>query len=220
MIASPLDSRLYRTLQAFVPGPVIRLLPMEIVGEHHLPRHGPVVLASNHLSNLDPFILGVASPRQIHFMAKAEIWKVPLVGRLVETLGSFPVHRGEADREAVRRGLDVLQAGAVLGIFPEGHRQPEGHLGQAQPGVALFSLRPGVKTVPVAVVGTSRIMQGWRPTRAKVTVTFGPPLDLAGVAGSKGDQHREVTGRLMGALAGLLRQTWPPESDHVDEGLS
>lgn len=208
MLRSPLDTGFYRLVHAFAPAITVRLYRMEITGTHHVPREGGIVLASNHLSNVDPFILGIACPRQIHFMAKAELWKVSLLGRLIESLGSFPVHRGEADREAVRRGLAVLQAGAMLGIFPEGHRQPEGHLGRPQSGVALFSLRDGVKTVPVAITGTTAMFRGWRPAFPRLTVRFGPPLDLSDVTGSKAEQHRDVTRRLMRSLADLLGQRW------------
>ncbi len=216
MVPSPLDTWPYRFLHVWMPPLFGRLYRMEITGASQVPRQGAVVLASNHLSNVDPLILGVACPRQIHFMAKAELWKVSPLGRLIASLGSFPVHRGRADREAVRRGLEVLTAGGVLGIFPEGHRHPEGRLGQPQPGVALFSLREGVQTVPVALRGTPGMLRGWRPAFPRLTVCYGPPLDLSDVAGSKAEKHAEVTRRLMRAIAALLDQEWEPTKDEPD----
>jgi 1-acyl-sn-glycerol-3-phosphate acyltransferase len=190
---------------------------MRISGVEHIPGEGAVILACNHQSNIDPFFLGVAAPRQIHFMAKAELWTVKLLGRLVDRLGSFPVRRGEADREAVRRALEVLGRGAVLGIFPEGHRQPSGRLASAQPGFALFSLRPGVTTVPVAVVGTNQILRGRRLRFPKVTVTFGEPVDTSVEGLRKAQAHKVVTGRWESALAGLLGQPPPYRQPPVPE---
>lgn len=209
----PLDTPLYRFahITLFVLWSI--LFRFTIVGAESFPREGPVVLASNHISNLDPLFLGAACPRQIHFMAKSELWRVPLLGRLVDALGAFKVRRGEADREAVRAGIAILDAGTVLGIFPEGHRQRTGKLGHPLPGVGLFSLRPGVATVPVVITGTNRILKGWPPF-PRVTVRFGAPLDTAAPSVHRSHRNREVTNRIMRALAALLGQDW---SDTRDE---
>lgn len=178
MIRSPLDTLLYRVAFSFIP-PLWRLLfRMKIAGACNIPVEGPVVIASNHRSNLDPFFLGVSCPRQIHFMAKAELWKVSLLGRVISAFGSFPVSRGAADRQAVRNALDVLEKGAVLGLFPEGHRHRHGELGDINPGVTLFSLREGVTTIPVVMQGTERIVGGKLPRLSRVRVTYGAPLDI------------------------------------------
>ena len=212
MLRSPLDTRFYRVLHALLPPLFTRLYRMRVTGLEHLPATGPVVLASNHLSNIDPFFLGVVCPRQIHFMAKAEIWKVPLVGRLVDALGSFPVQRGAADRHAVEEALGVLSSGAVLGIFPEGHRSRDGRLGTPQAGVALFSMRKGVTTVPVALIGSDHVVRNKRPRLPHVVVAFGPAIDVEVTDGSKSDRQRAVTGRLMQALADLSGQQLPLEA--------
>ena len=182
LLKGPLDTAFYRALHVFLPPLFKRVFRMRVTGLEHLPANGPVVLASNHLSNLDPFFLGVC-PRQIHFMAKAEIWKVPVVGRLVDALGAFPVHRGQADRPAVEWALGTLSSGAVLGIFPEGHRSRDGRLGTPQAGVALFSLRKGVTTVPVALVGSNQVVRGKRLRLPRVTVAFGPAIDVESAEG-------------------------------------
>ena len=214
MLRSPLDTAFYRVLHAFLPPLFKRVFRMRVTGLEHLPARGPVVLASNHLSNLDPFFLGVACPRQIHFMAKAEIWKVPVVGRLVDGLGAFPVHRGQADRRAVEWALGTLSSGAVLGIFPEGHRSRDGRLGTPQAGVALFSLRKGVTTVPVALVGSDQVVRGKRLRLPQVTLTFGPAIDVESAGGSKSERQQTVTRRLMQSLAALSGQEFSP----VEEG--
>jgi cytidylate kinase len=178
MVRGPLDTLLYRVAYWLIPPLWKTVFRMSISGREHFPLSGAVVLASNHRSNLDPFFLGVSAPRQIHFMAKAELWKVRSLGRLIERLGAFPIARGEADREAVRRALEVLGAGAVLGIFPEGHRQRQGHFGDIHSGVTLFSLREGVVTIPVVMEGTEAVVRGRRLGFPRVCVTFGPPLQL------------------------------------------
>jgi cytidylate kinase len=178
MVRSPLDDLLYRFAYSFIP-PLFRFLfRMKIEGAENIPAQGPVVIASNHRSNLDPFFLGVSSPRQIHFMAKAELWKVSILGRLISAAGSFPVNRGAADRRAVRNALAILDQGAVLGLFPEGHRHRDGVLGTINPGVTLFSLREGVVTVPVVMKGTERVISGRLLRLPRVRVTFGVPLQI------------------------------------------
>jgi cytidylate kinase len=206
MVKSPLDTLLYRVAYSFIP-PLWRLLfRMRIEGAENIPAEGPVVIASNHRSNLDPFFLGASSPRQIHFMAKAELWKVSALGRIIDALGAFPVSRGAADREAVRNALAVLDQRALLGLFPEGHRHRDGKLGPVSPGVTLFSLRPGVVTVPVVMQGTEKAIRGHIPRFPRVRVTFGPPLEIPGMDVPRG-QRADITGtRLAEALRELAER--------------
>jgi len=193
-------------------GAVGRLLfRLQVRGLEHVPAEGPLVVACNHLSNLDPIFLGVSFPRQIHFMAKSEIWKSRVLGSCVDRLQAFPVHRGEADREAVRIAFGHLAGGRCLGIFPEGHRQRSGRLGQVQPGVGMFSLRPGVTTIPVAISGTNLIMSGRVPRLPKVTVAIGPPVSIEGLPSAKSGRNREVSHRIMRSIAALLGVDWQPE---------
>jgi len=204
LVRSPCDTFLWRFAYSFLP-PLWRLVfRMKIKGREHFPLSGPVLLASNHRSNLDPFFLGVASPRQIHFMAKAELWKIGLLGRAIEALGAFPVNRGEADRSAVRRALELLDAGAVVGLFPEGHRQRDGGLGTINPGVSLFALREGVTTIPVVIQGSERIMRGKRVRLPRVSVTFGAALDLPRTDLPRAERAQVVAQSLTEAYLTLL----------------
>jgi len=204
MVRGPLDTLLYRFAYSFLP-PLWRLLfRMTISGRDYLPSSGAVVLASNHRSNLDPFFLGVSSSRQIHFMAKAELWKVKPLGRVLDILGTFPVRRGEADRMAVKRAIEVLSAGGVLGIFPEGHRQREGLLGEIHPGASLFSLREGVVTIPVLMQGTENVVKGRMVRFPRVRVAFGPPLELPAKDVPRAQRALLTSERLIEAYRSLL----------------
>jgi 1-acyl-sn-glycerol-3-phosphate acyltransferase len=209
LVRSPLDTLLWRIAYSFLPALLTTFFRMQIRGREHIPLRGSVLLASNHRSNLDPFFLGVSMPRQIHFMAKAELWKVRPLGRVLRALGAFPVNRGAADRQAVRRALDVLDQGAVVGLFPEGHRQRDGGFGHINPGVALFSLREGVVTIPVVLEGTDKVMRGGVPRLPRVQVTFGPPLEIPSGSLTRAGRSQDVSRRLTIAFHELSARALP-----------
>jgi len=138
---------------------VTRLLGnIEVRGLENLPRTGAVIIAPNHLHLTDPPILGAFLPRKIYYMAKQEAWDHPFLGLLSRWFEAFPVRRGEADRSAYRRALQVLSEGKALGIFPEGHRSPTGYLQPARPGAILLAQRSGAPIVPVGMWGIREIL--------------------------------------------------------------
>jgi 1-acyl-sn-glycerol-3-phosphate acyltransferase len=213
-IAGPLDYPLYRLARLILMVTVALLYRFRVYGAENVPETEAVVLASNHISNIDPVFIGMACPRQVRFMAKSELWKFRPLGWFLAGLGAFPVRRGEADREAVRKGLKVVANGAVLGIFPEGHRQRSGKLYQPQPGVGMFSLKEGATTVPVVISGSNRIIVNKRLGFPRVTVTFGPPVDLTASRGeARAERNRDASNRIMRAIAKLLCQEWQPEPE-------
>jgi cytidylate kinase len=204
LVRGPLDDWFYRVAYSLIP-PVLRLLfRMQVVGLENIPAEGPVVLACNHRSNLDPFFLGSACPREIHFMAKGELWKFKPLGWVISGLGTFPVNRGEVDRAAVRRAVAVLEGGAVLGLFPEGHRQREKPLGEIRPGVSLFSLRDGVTTIPAVLEGTDRVVRHGLLRFPRITVRFGPGLCRPDAGAPRSERARQAGANLVGALRQLL----------------
>jgi cytidylate kinase len=207
MIRGPLDDRLYRFAFPIIPPVWKTLFRIEVKGAEHIPATGAVLLVTNHRSNLDPVFVGSCFPREIHFMAKAELWKFKPFGRLIDVLGAFPVNRGEADRNAVKRALEILAAGGVVGMFPEGHRQRGGRLGEIQAGVSLFALRGGVVTIPMIMDGTERIVRNKRFRLPKVRVTFGPPLELPGEDVPRSQRGQVVAERLVQAFNDLLAST-------------
>ena len=110
----------YSFAKGIVKGVLTPLYRIQTIGVDRFPKEGAVLLCANHISNLDPPVVGITAPRPIRFMAKEELFRVPVVKTLVKNLHAFPVKRGMNDRQALRIGLEVLKQGEVLGIFPEG----------------------------------------------------------------------------------------------------
>jgi 1-acyl-sn-glycerol-3-phosphate acyltransferase len=183
---------------------------LRVEGREHEPATGALLAVSNHVSALDPPIAGVALRRRAWYMAKEELLRTPVLGPLLRSVGTFPVRRGEADRQSIRTALDILSRGRVLLMFPEGTRSGDGRLLSAEPGAALLALRTGVTVLPMAVIGTQRAMpKGARfPRRVPVTVRLGPPIQVPKHEGRIDRRALEVWGgRFMAAIAALL----PPE---------
>jgi 1-acyl-sn-glycerol-3-phosphate acyltransferase len=201
-------------------GFVSRLLwRASIEGVEHLPRSGAFILVANHCSNLDPLMMGWASGHQIgrvvHFMAKIEMRRWPIIGWLATQSGVYFVRRGEGDRAAQRFSLEALAAGRPIAVFPEGTRSRNGHLREGKPGAALIAMRSGAPLVPAAVSGTHRIFPGrsrWpRPTRVRIRI--GDPFSLPHRPTGRLDRADldEGTERIMSAIEALL----PPEQRRV-----
>ncbi len=172
-----------------------------VKGEGNVPKTGPVLLVSNHVSYLDPVSIGDASPRRVVFMAKHELFQIKPLGFLLRGVDSFPVRRGEPDRGAFKNTLAMLEEGRVVCIFPEGKRMTEGTLGEAESGAAVFALKTGCPIVPVYVDGTNKMLDHkGRLRRARVTVAFGKPFTFP--KGRANREALEAAGReLMAAIA-------------------
>ncbi len=128
-----------------------------VEGLEHVPASGPVLVVCNHLHNADPVLISAAFPRPLHFMAKRELFQVPVVGWLIRRVGAFPVDRGKADRAALRRAEAALQQGIAVGMFPEGTRSVSRSLQRALPGAALVALRTRVPILPLVITGSERL---------------------------------------------------------------
>ncbi|HEX2125329.1 MAG TPA: 1-acylglycerol-3-phosphate O-acyltransferase [Thermoleophilaceae bacterium] len=151
------------------------------LGREHIP-DGGVILASNHRSFLDPFVVGCCVKRPVFFVAKRELFKNPLVGWFLNSMGAFPVRRGQSDEESVATSLALLAHGQAVVVFPEGTRVPSGSLGRPKRGVGRLALQSGAPVVPVAVTGSERARDGWRIKPVRVHVRCGPPLTFPKVA--------------------------------------
>jgi len=149
-------------------------LRWELFGRENIPADGPVVIAANHLSLLDPPVLGAAATRKVHFMAKSELFKPAWFGALIRKLGAFPVRRGAMDRDAIKTGLTILKENKVLAVFPEGTRSKTGELGRAGGGAFMMAVKCKAKIVPAYIYGTDlKRHPGW----PKVRVIFGKPME-------------------------------------------
>ncbi len=146
------------------------------VGVEHVPGSGPVILAANHRSFLDPFVIGALVRRPVYYMAKRELFERPLQARLLSALGAFPVDRGASDEQAMATAEAILARGDCVVIFPEGTRIRDDALGRPHRGVARLALRTGARVVPIALTGTDRVRRGLRVRPCKVRLRFGRPL--------------------------------------------
>ena len=133
------------------------LYRIETKGLENIPKEGAVLLCANHIHNLDPPLVGITMKRPVVFMAKEELFKVPILGKIVRKANAFPIKRGKADREAIRIGLKTLREGKVLGIFPEGTRSRTGELGKGLSGVGFFALRSDATVIPCAIIGPYKL---------------------------------------------------------------
>ncbi|MEV5677908.1 MULTISPECIES: lysophospholipid acyltransferase family protein [unclassified Streptomyces] len=213
----------YYVLKYVVLGPVLRLLfRPRIEGLEHIPADGAAIVAGNHLSFSDHFLMPAIIKRRITFLAKAEYFTGPgLKGRLTaaffRSAGQIPVDRSgkDAGRAAIREGLGVLSKGELLGIYPEGTRSHDGRLYKGKVGVAVMAITAQVPVVPCAMVGTFEIQPPGQvvPRIKRVTIRFGEPLDFSRYAGLADQKAaiRAVTDEIMYAILNLSGQ------EYVDE---
>ena len=180
----------------------------KVSGRENLPDEGAYVVAANHVSYIDPPLLGGAIKRYAYFMAKAELFDVPVFGRAIPRVGAFPVKRGSADRFAFKRALDLLAHHQVLAIFPEGTRGTPGQLGEAEQGFARIVYKARVPVVPMAIINSAELL----PRSAKwlhssrVRVRIGKPVHFDDLWDLPDTRHavKEISGRTMAAIAALL----------------
>ena len=162
-------------------------------GVENIPEQGPVILAVNHSSNLDPIAVGITCPRKVRFMAKAELFENKLFGRLISNLGAFAVHRGRGDIGAIKAAFGIFKDNGVLLIFPEGGRVTKKHPNRrSKPGVIMMAQRAQVPVIPVLIDGRYRWM-------GKITVRYGKPVTYEEYAEQKltGEQMQELADELL-----------------------
>jgi 1-acyl-sn-glycerol-3-phosphate acyltransferase len=166
------------------------------MGREHIPADGGVILAPNHRSFLDPWVVGICLRRPLYFVAKSELFEKRWMGWFLNSLGAFPIRRGAADEEAMETARTLVERGNALLIFPEGTRIRRGSLGDPKRGVGRLALETGAPVVPIAVLGTERARRGFVIRPCKVKVRCGRPLTFPRVERPSANLASEVTARI------------------------
>jgi len=169
---------------------------MQRIGREHIPREGAVIIAANHRSFLDPFVIGTLVRRPVYFVAKSELFKHPLVAWWLNSLGAFPLDRGQGDSDAMDTARRILERGDALVIFPEGTRTRPGPLATPHRGFGRLALETGAPIVPVAVAGTEAVRKGWRIRPHRVRLRCGPPMRFPQVDEPSAAMARAVCDRV------------------------
>ena len=175
------------------------LFPTKVSGTENIPLKGAVILAANHLSNWDPVLVGVFAPRYLVYMAKEELFRVPILKNILHSVHSVPVRRGAADRAAIKAALNTLNDEGCICLFPEGTRSKDGKLHKGAHGVALLAAKSKAAVVPVAIDGTFKI----RPFR-RLHLTYGKPLYFEADKADK-EHLQEFTDKIMQEIAQMLK---------------
>lgn len=180
---------------------VLLLRRWEVSGAENLPPTGGVVLVSNHISYWDPVVVGCAIKRKIHYMAKSELFKIPILSQVIRALGAFPVRRDRSDRTAIRTAVQHLAEGRVIGLFPEGTRSHTGELLKPNPGAVMLAQKAGVPVLPVALSGTRGLL-------GKVRMQVGKPLYLfpAGATRAGKAELEKASEQVMAEIAAMLSE--------------
>jgi len=168
---------------------------IEIVGKNLIPKEGAFVLASNHLSNLDPIVLGGVSPRRLNFLAKEELFQSPLSSWFLSSLKAFPLKRKKADLSAIRTGIERLTQHEPLLVFPEGTRRKEEK--RVHAGIGFLVSKTGCPVMPVKIYNTDKVLPPGRilPKLKKIKVVFGRPMLF-----DKGKDVQDITQEVIGRM--------------------
>ena len=156
------------------------LFRMEVAGSCFLPRHGPALIAANHQGYLDPFFLQMGTARTIRYMLTSDFYDIPGMTPFFKLLDTIRVNSGGANRDSLRAALDVLAAGEVVGIFPEGRLTVDGTINRIMPGAAFLAARSGAPIVPARIAGSFDVLSKRQKQfrLAVVRICYGPPFTL------------------------------------------
>lgn len=195
---------------------------LERIGREHVPRKGAVILAANHRSFLDPFVIGCMVRRPVYYVAKRELFERRWQAWILSALGAFPINRNAGDEDAMDAARRILERGDCVVIFPEGTRVRPGPLGRARRGVGRLALETGASVVPVAVIGTETVRKGWHIRPCRVRIRAGRPLRFPTAKKPARHLAGAVTERVWACV--MLQWEWlggtPPERSPVVERRS
>lgn len=206
---------LYLGARPFVLVAFRLLFGFRIEGIENVPKKSGALVICNHIHNSDPILLVAAFPRPLLWMAKKEVFSVPVIGWIADSAGAFPVDRGSADRAAMRNAERLLREQYLVGVFPEGTRSVTGGLKDVYPGVALIAVKSGMPILPTAIIGSDRLPfnghKGRRRAKGRliVTVRIGKPFELtAKDAAGKRRDLADLTDEMMIEIAKLLPEEY------------
>ncbi len=210
----------YYAANAAMKALLIALTRWQVEGKENVPRKGPLIIVANHMTYVDPPLLGASVPRRITFMAKQELFRPSLMGIVVRAYGAFPIRRDKLDREALRQAFGLLNKGQVLGMFPEGKRSFPYHLQEMQPGTAFIAARSGVPIIPVGISGSEQVKGlGFILHRPHITVRIGRSFTLPSGENNRLNrpglsQHSSL---IMKRIAELLPNTYLDSHNFPDD---
>ena len=181
----------------FIIRPIFRLIfRISTEGIENVPKENGCILAANHRSNLDPFVLNTVSPRPIFFMAKQELFRIPIFSWFIKKAGAIPVKRSSRDIGALKKAIELINNGYCIGIFPEGTRAKPGEFRKPQSGVGLLVSKTESKVIPVKIEGTDIVMpvgssfpKVWK---SPIKIKFGKPLEI-----EKDKEYIEIAEHIM-----------------------
>lgn len=170
----------------------------DIRGLEKFPKTGGVLICTNHIHALDPPVVGITAPRDVHFMAKEELFSAPVLKTILPKVHAFPVKRGMSDRDALRKAIGLLKNGEVMGLFPEGTRSKNGELGKGFSGAGFFALKGDADVVPCAIIGPYKAFK-------RLKVVYGEPIAMQPYRDRKASAD-EVTLVIMAHIQELINE--------------
>jgi 1-acyl-sn-glycerol-3-phosphate acyltransferase len=200
---------LYAVVKAAVYAIARILWRVRVFGAQRVPRKGPLIVACNHVSLVDPPVLGSCCPRTLHYMAKRQLFAIPLLGPAIRALGAFPVDREGSATGAIKRSIEVLRVGEAIGIFPEGGRNPRSDA-PARLGVALLASISGAPVLPAAIVGSTKALR-----LGAMRVVFGDPMRLDAGRKATREDLAKFTDAVMKEIHTLAKSVDEPGSSRA-----
>lgn len=182
----------------------------KVEGQEYVPPMGPLIVVSNHLSNLDPPMLASSMPRRVHFMAKGGLFRNPIAAAFFRAYGAEPLERQGGDIRIISWALKMLEKDSVIGIFPEGTRNPNGMI-EGVSGVALIAIKSGAPILPVGITGSESIGAPWQIVfpRGRFRIRIGQAFSLPAIEGRIGkEQLKSLTTMVMERVAALLPENY------------
>ena len=190
-------------------------------GRDLVPRSGGLLVASNHISFWDPPLIGAILPREVHFLAKDELFSNAVFGAMIRSFNALPIRRGMVDLSGMARAVETLRGGGAVLLFPEGTRMRDGQLHPARPGVGMMAVNAGVPVVPCYISGSNRPRR-WLLRRQRVRVSFGTPLTWQDLAGPQTDltPGRALYQRVSDAVMREIARLRAEEADRASRGAA